>query len=190
MSGNMSTGDNLVWIDLEMTGLDPDSDRIIEIATIVTNRDLDILAEGPVIAIHHPESVLEMMDEWNRTTHGASGLLERVRGSASSEREAEIATLEFLSRHLKQGVSPMCGNSICQDRRFLARRMPELERFFHYRNLDVSTLKELARRWAPDVLSGFTKKSTHLALEDIRDSIAELRYYRQNLMAESFRGPQ
>jgi oligoribonuclease len=167
MRGNMSTGDNLVWIDLEMTGLDPDSDRIIEIATIVTNRDLDVLAEGPVIAIHQPESVLELMDDWNRTTHGASGLLQRVRSSASSEREAEMATLEFL-----------------------ARRMPELERFFHYRNLDVSSLKELARRWAPDVLAGFTKKSAHLALDDIRDSIAELRYYRRNLMAEPFRGPQ
>jgi oligoribonuclease len=190
MRGNMSTGDNLVWIDLEMTGLDPDSDRIIEIATIVTNRDLDVLAEGPVIAIHQPESVLELMDDWNRTTHGASGLLQRVRSSASSEREAEMATLEFLARHLGRGVSPMCGNSICQDRRFLARRMPELERFFHYRNLDVSSLKELARRWAPDVLAGFTKKSAHLALDDIRDSIAELRYYRRNLMAEPFRGPQ
>jgi oligoribonuclease len=188
MAGNMSTGDNLAWIDLEMTGLDPDADRIIEIATIVTNRDLDILAEGPVIAIHQPESVLELMDDWNRSTHGTSGLLERVRSSASSEREAEIATLEFLSRHLGRGLSPMCGNSICQDRRFLARRMPELERFFHYRNLDVSTVKELARRWAPEVLAGFTKKSVHLALDDIRDSIAELRYYRQNLVAEPFRG--
>jgi oligoribonuclease len=190
MSGNMNTGDNLAWIDLEMTGLDPDTDRIIEIATLVTNRDLDVLAEGPVIAIHHPEPVLELMDDWNRATHGASGLLDRVRGSSSSEREAEVATLDFLARHLGRGVSPMCGNSICQDRRFLARRMPELERFFHYRNLDVSTVKELARRWAPDVLAGFTKKSVHLALDDIRDSIAELRYYRQQLLAEPYRGPR
>jgi oligoribonuclease len=184
----MDTGDNLVWIDLEMTGLDPDRDRIIEIATIVTNRDLDLLAEGPVLAVRQPESVLELMDDWNRSTHGGSGLLARVRSSTVSEREAELATLDFLAAHVSRGASPMCGNSICQDRRFLARWMPELERFFHYRNLDVSSLKELARRWAPAVHAGFTKKSTHLALEDIRDSIAELRYYREQLLAEAWRG--
>lgn len=178
----MSTGDNLAWIDLEMTGLDPDSDRIIEIATIVTNRDLDVLAEGPVIAIHQTEAVLELMDDWNRSTHGASGLLERVRGSASSEREAEMATLEFLSRHLGRGLSPMCGNSICQDRRFLAKDMPALEAFFHYRNLDVSTLKELARRWKPAVLDGFKKAQAHTALADIHESIDELLHYRQHFL--------
>jgi len=184
----METGDNLVWIDLEMTGLDPDRDRIIEIATVVTNRDLDILAEGPVIAVHQSEGLLESMDDWNRTTHGSSGLLGRVRASRVSEREAELATLDFLGAHVARGVSPMCGNSICQDRRFLARWMPELERFFHYRNLDVSSLKELARRWAPAVQAGFTKKSVHLALEDIRDSIAELRHYREHLLAPEWRG--
>jgi oligoribonuclease len=189
MPGNMTAADNLVWIDLEMTGLDPDRDRIIEIATIVTNRDLDVVAEGPVIAVRQPEPVLESMDEWNRTTHGGSGLLARVRASTVPERVAELATIEFLAAHTGRGTSPMCGNSICQDRRFLARHMPELERWFHYRNVDVSTLKELARRWAPDVLAGFTKKSTHLALDDIRDSIAELRYYRGTLIAEAWRGP-
>jgi oligoribonuclease len=188
MAGNMDPADHLVWIDLEMTGLDPDADRIIEIATIVTNRDLDVVAEGPVLAIHQPGEVLERMDTWNRTTHGGSGLLARVRSSTVTEPEAERGTLDFLSRHVGRGSSPMCGNSICQDRRFLARRMPELERFFHYRNLEVSTLKELARRWAPTVLAGFTKKSTHLALEDIRDSIAELRYYRGTLIDEAWRG--
>ena len=184
----METGDNLVWIDLEMTGLDPLNDRIIEIATIVTNRDLDVLAEGPVIAIHQPASALEAMDDWNRSTHGGSGLLARVIASRVDEAAAEAATLEFLASHVGRGASPMCGNSICQDRRFLARWMPELEAFFHYRNLDVSTLKELARRWAPEVHAGLTKKSTHLALEDIRDSIAELRYYREHLIAPAWRG--
>jgi oligoribonuclease len=188
MPGNMDAADNLVWIDLEMTGLDPDTDRIIEIATIVTNRDLDVVAEGPVLAIHQGEQVLELMDDWNRATHGASGLLARVRASDVSERDAELATLAFLAQHVARGASPMCGNSVCQDRRFLARRMPELERHFHYRNLDVSSLKELARRWAPPVLAGFTKKSTHLALDDIRDSIAELRYYRGTLIAGEWRG--
>jgi oligoribonuclease len=173
--------ENLVWIDLEMTGLDPDRDRIIEIATIVTNSDLDVLAEGPVIAIHQPEPVLSRMDDWNRRTHGESGLTDRVRRSPFSAIDAEVQTLEFLQQHAAAGASPMCGNSICQDRRFLAREMPALEKFFHYRNLDVSTLKELARRWAPDVLAGLQKTSKHLALDDIRESIDELRYYRQRL---------
>jgi oligoribonuclease len=182
-----TAADRLIWIDLEMTGLDPERDRIIELATIITDGDLDIVAEGPVIAVHQPEPVLELMDDWNRTTHGGSGLLDRVRASRVTEREAELATLQFLAGHLAAGDSPMCGNSICQDRRFLARHMPGLERFFHYRNLDVSTLKELARRWAPPVLAGVEKKSVHLALDDIRESIAELRHYRAGLFAEPWR---
>jgi oligoribonuclease len=171
--------ENLVWIDLEMTGLDPDRDRIIEIATIVTNSELDILAEGPVIAIHQPDAVLDAMDDWNRNTHGASGLIDRVRRSRSSVAEAEQQTLAFLEAHADPGTSPMCGNSICQDRRFLYREMPRLERFFHYRNLDVSTIKELARRWAPEVLAGLSKESRHQALDDVRESIGELGYYRK-----------
>ncbi len=173
---------NLVWIDLEMTGLDPQNDRIIEIATVVTDADLNELAEGPVLAIHQPDEVLAAMDEWNTRQHGQSGLTERVRASHVDAATAERATLEFLATWVPRGASPMCGNSICQDRRFLARLMPTLEGWFHYRNLDVSTLKELARRWAPTVYSGFTKESTHLALQDIRDSIAELRYYRERLL--------
>jgi oligoribonuclease len=176
-----ATPDNLVWIDLEMTGLDPDLDHIIEIATIVTDSELNLVAEGPVIAIHQPEPVLAGMDDWNRRTHGESGLADRVRRSTFSAIDAELQTLEFLRQHALAGASPMCGNSICQDRRFLAREMPALEKFFHYRNLDVSTLKELARRWAPDVLAGLQKTSKHLALEDIRESIEELRYYRKRL---------
>ena len=175
----MSNADNLVWIDLEMTGLDPARDHILEIATVVTDAQLHVVAEGPVIAIHQPEAVLDRLDEWNRTTHGATGLLERVRMSKLDAAEAELQTLEFLGRHAQAGASPMCGNSICQDRRFLAREMPALERFFHYRNLDVSTLKELARRWAPDVLAGVQKSSTHAALDDVRESIAELAHYRR-----------
>ncbi len=173
---------NLIWIDLEMTGLDPDTDRIIEIATIVTGKDLEVIEEGPVIAIHQPDDVLAAMDEWNREHHGASGLIDRVRASRYGEAEAEAETLAFLTRHVPERASPMCGNSICQDRRFLARWMPRLEAFFHYRNLDVSTLKELASRWAPELLSGFSKKNTHQALEDIRESIAELRYYREHFI--------
>lgn len=173
--------ENLVWIDLEMTGLDPDSDRILEIATLVTNKQLQVLAEGPMIAIHQSDAVLAAMGEWCTRQHGQSGLTQRVRDSRTGEAEAERQTLEFLSQYLPPNSSPMCGNSICQDRRFLVRHMPQLERFFHYRNLDVSTLKELARRWAPTVASGFTKESTHLALADIRDSVAELRYYRERL---------
>ena len=181
--------DNLIWIDLEMTGLKPEVDHIIEIATLVTDKHLRMLAEGPVFAIRQPEPVLELMDEWNRRQHGASGLIGRVRASTTSVVQAEKLTLQFLSRFIDTGASPMCGNSICQDRRFLARHMPELEHFFHYRNLDVSTLKELARRWAPDVAAGFTKPSTHLALEDIRDSIRELQYYRERLLLPAFAAP-
>jgi oligoribonuclease len=176
--------DNLIWIDLEMTGLDPDRDHIIEIATIVTDGDLRTLAEGPAIAIRHPQAVLEGMDEWNRTTHGASGLLERVRSSDVTTAEAEFITLEFLRQHAEPGVSPMCGNSICQDRRFLVREMPALEKFFHYRNLDVSSVKELARRWAPEVFAGLRKNSPHLALDDIRESIRELEYYRSTFFKD------
>ncbi len=173
--------DNLVWIDLEMTGLNPDSDHIIEIATVVTDAELNVVAEGPVLAIHQPEQVLAGMDDWNRRTHGESGLVERVRRSETTAGDAEEQTLAFLRQHAEPGASPMCGNSICQDRRFLAREMPTLEKFFHYRNLDVSTLKELARRWAPGVLAGVHKTSRHLALDDIRESIDELRHYRRTM---------
>ena len=175
--------DNLIWIDLEMTGLDPDHDRIIEIATVVTDPALNILAEGPVIAIHQDDSVLAAMDEWNTRQHGQSGLTGRVRASTLTERDAQAQTIDFLRQYVPARASPMCGNSICQDRRFLARNMPELEAFFHYRNLDVSTLKELARRWAPGVYSGFSKNAAHLALDDIHDSIRELIYYREHFIA-------
>jgi oligoribonuclease len=171
--------DNLIWIDLEMTGLDTCNDSILEIATVVTDKDLVILAEGPVFAIHHAVERLEAMDTWNRNQHRRSGLWEQVLNSSATHTEAEQATLEFLKLWVAPGKSPMCGNSICQDRRFMHRQMPLLERFFHYRNLDVSTLKELARRWAPTVCRGFSKDSAHTALSDVRDSIDELRYYRQ-----------
>ena len=170
---------NLTWIDLEMTGLNTDTDRIIEIATIVTDANLNILAEGPVMAIHQKDIVLNGMDEWNTRQHGKSGLVERVRRSTIDEAEAEAKTIEFLSRFVDAKKSPMCGNSICQDRRFLYRTMPKLEEFFHYRNLDVSTVKELARRWRPEIMGGLSKESSHQALNDIRDSITELRYYRE-----------
>ena len=170
---------NLIWIDLEMTGLDTNNDAIIEIATIVTDGELNILAEGPIIAIHQADSALEAMDEWNTRQHGGSGLTERVRKSITNEAQAEQQTLEFLKEYVPAGVSPMCGNSICQDRRFMARLMPELEAFFHYRNLDVSSLKELARRWAPKVEKSFKKKSSHLAMDDVKDSIRELQHYRE-----------
>ncbi|MFZ0790751.1 MAG: oligoribonuclease [Chromatiaceae bacterium] len=173
---------NLIWMDLEMTGLDPFNDRILEIATVVTDPELHILAEGPVIAVHQPEELLVGMDDWNRQHHGGSGLLERVRVSGVSEAQAEAQTLAFLARHVPAGASPLCGNSICQDRRFLARLMPRLEAYCHYRNLDVSTLKILAQRWAPEVASSFKKSSRHLALDDIRESIAELRHYREHLL--------
>src|SRR3569833_3707872 len=172
---------NLIWIDLEMTGLDTQRDYIIEIATVVTDGALNVLAEGPVIAIHQPDTVLGGMDKWNQEQHGKSGLIERVRASQYDEAEAERLTLEFLDRYVPSRASPMCGNSICQDRRFLARCMPQLERYFHYRNLDVSTVKELARRWAPAVFNGYTKQSNHLAQQDIHASIDELKYYREQL---------
>ena len=172
---------NLIWIDLEMTGLDTMADYIIEIATIVTDSQLNILAEGPVLAIRQPDAVLNAMDAWNTRQHGGSGLTERVRKSTLNEQMAESQTIEFLTQYVPPNASPMCGNSICQDRRFLARCMPELERYFHYRNLDVSTIKELAKRWSPNTLSGFTKGGSHLALDDTRDSIRELQYYREQL---------
>lgn len=170
----------LIWIDLEMTGLDTQSDEIIEIATIVTDDDLNILAEGPVLAIKVSDVVLNGMDDWNKNQHGQSGLIDRVRRSKVTLADAEAQTIEFLSKWVDAGISPMCGNSICQDRRFLARQMPALERYFHYRNLDVSSIKELCYRWRPDVASGYQKGGTHLALDDIRDSIRELRHYREH----------
>jgi oligoribonuclease len=176
---------NLIWIDLEMTGLDTQNDMIIEIATIVTDNALNVLAEGPMLAIHQSDEVMAGMDEWNTNQHGKSGLTERVKNSTITEAEAERQTIEFLQQYVPQGKSPMCGNSICQDRRFLARCMPELEAYFHYRNLDVSSLKELARRWAPEVYNSYNKNATHLAMDDIRDSITELRHYREKLFALS-----
>ncbi len=172
----------LVWIDMEMTGLDPERDRIIEIATIITDTHLNVVAEGPVIAVHQSDAVLDGMDEWNTKTHAETGLVERVRTSGHDEREAERETLKFIKTHVPKNRSPLCGNSICQDRRFLARYMPELESWLHYRNLDVSTLKELARRWAPKIYEGVVKQNTHRALDDIRESIDELRHYREYLM--------
>ncbi len=175
-----SANDNhLIWIDLEMTGLNPDSDSILEIATLVTDVDLNVIAEGPEYAIAHPLSRLQAMDEWNHNTHQKTGLWQRVLDSAISMARAEADTILFLESWVTRGKSPICGNSICQDRRFLVRCMPELERYFHYRNLDVSTLKELVRRWNPALLEGFSKQGTHTALSDIRESVAELRYYRQ-----------
>ena len=174
---------HLIWIDLEMTGLDTQQDCIIEIATVITDKQLDTVAEGPVIAIHQTDDRLAQMDAWNMKQHGQSGLLESVRVSRTDEAAAEAMTLAFLRREVAPGTSPMCGNNVCQDRRFLARAMPTLEAYFHYRNLDVSTLKELARRWAPGVAKGLLKNSSHRALDDIYDSIAELRYYREHLFA-------
>lgn len=177
------SADNLVWVDLEMTGLDPDTDTVIEIATIVTDNALTTLAEGPVIAVQCDEARLAGMDAWNTEHHGASGLVDRVRASRHSLDDAQAETLAFLAEWVPAGVSPMCGNSICQDRRFMVRTMPELERYFHYRNLDVSTVKELVRRWSPEFAGSFRKQSTHLALDDIRESIAELAHYRQHVFS-------
>lgn len=173
---------NLVWVDMEMTGLDPDKDAIIEIAVIVTDPELHVLAEGPVLAIHQPDAVLDGMDAWNKGTHGRSGLIDRVKASTVTEAAAEEMVMDFLRPYVPKGKSPMCGNTICQDRRFMARGMPRLEAYFHYRNLDVSTIKELCRRWKPEIATGFKKQQRHTALEDIRESIEELRYYRQHFI--------
>ena len=173
---------NLVWIDMEMTGLDPDNDRVIEVAAIVTDANLNVLAEGPVFAIHQPDAVLDGMDAWNKGTHGRSGLIDRVKASTVTEAQAETEMIEFLRQYVPAGKSPMCGNSICQDRRFMARHMPRLEAFFHYRNLDVSTLKELCRRWRPELIAGFKKHQLHTALADIRESVEELLYYREHFI--------
>ncbi|MDR2000669.1 MAG: oligoribonuclease [Zoogloeaceae bacterium] len=173
----------LIWLDMEMTGLNPDSDRIIEMAVVITNNELDVVAESAVWAIHQDNAVLGGMDEWNQKTHGKSGLIDRVKASTLTEAEAERQCLEFLKQHVPADKSPMCGNSICQDRRFMARWMPELERYFHYRNLDVSTLKELCKRWKPATAKGFEKKSRHEALADIYESIDELKYYREHFIA-------
>jgi oligoribonuclease len=173
---------NLIWIDMEMTGLEPEKDCIIEVAAVVTDSNLNILAEGPVFAIHQSDQILDGMDAWNKGTHGRSGLIERVKASTVSEAEAEGQLIEFLKKYVPAGKSPMCGNSICQDRRFMARGMPKLENFFHYRNLDVSTLKELCRRWKPELVSGFKKHQLHTALADIMESIEELRYYREHFI--------
>ena len=175
--------DNLVWIDLEMTGLYPDRDRIIEIAVIVTDAHLNLRVEGPVLAVHQSDAALDAMDAWNKGTHGRSGLIDRVKASETGDAQAEAAIIAFLQQYVPKGKSPMCGNSICQDRRFLANYMPTLEAFFHYRNLDVSTLKELAKRWKPSILEGFKKAQAHTALADIRESIEELAYYRQHLLS-------
>lgn len=179
MAGNDS---NLIWIDLEMTGLDPERDRIIEIATLVTDANLNILAEGPVMAVHQSDAQLALMDEWNVRTHTGSGLVERVKASTFDDNAAQLKTIEFLRQWVPEGKSPICGNSVAQDRRFLFKYMPELESYFHYRYLDVSTLKELARRWKPEILGGFKKQNTHQALDDIRESVAELAYYREHFI--------
>jgi len=175
---------NLIWVDMEMTGLDPDNDRIIEVAVVVTDSQLNILAEGPVMAIHQSDATLDKMDAWNKGTHGRSGLIDKVKASTISEADAEQTLIDFLKAYVPAGKSPMCGNSICQDRRFMARGMPKLEAFFHYRNLDVSTLKELCRRWKPELTSGFKKQQKHTALADITESIEELKYYRMHFIKE------
>lgn len=181
----MLNENNLIWIDLEMTGLDPDTDVIIEIATLVTDANLNLLAEGPVFAVHQSDAVLSRMDEWNTNQHGKSGLTQRVRESKVDAASAEAATIKFLEQWVPKGKSPICGNSICQDRRFLVRGMPKLESYFHYRNLDVSTIKELARRWRPEVLAGVKKSGAHLAMDDIKDSVEELKHYRETFFRMS-----
>jgi oligoribonuclease len=172
----------LVWLDMEMTGLDPEKERIIEVAVVVTEPDLTVVAEGPVLVVHQPDSLLDAMDNWNKSTHGKSGLIDKVKASTVSETQAEDILIAFLAQHVPPGKSPLCGNTISQDRRFMFRYMARLEQFFHYRNLDVSTLKELARRWRPDIYKGFEKKSRHEALADIYDSIDELKYYREHFL--------
>lgn len=178
----MQNASNLIWVDMEMTGLEPERDSVIEIATIVTDTNLNTLAEGPVIAVHQADTILDAMDEWNTTHHTRSGLVDRVKASAYNEHRAALETLGFLRQWVPPGSSPMCGNTICQDRRFMARHMPELEAFFHYRNLDVSTVKILMQRWRPGLEAGFTKTGTHLALDDIRESITEMQYYREHFL--------
>ena len=173
---------NLVWVDMEMTGLEPDTDRIIEVAVLVTDMHLNILAEGPVFAIHQSDAVLDGMDAWNKGTHGRSGLIERVKASTVTEAQAEEQLIAFLKQYVPKGKSPMCGNTICQDRRFMARTMPKLEAFFHYRNLDVSTLKELCKRWRPELAAGFKKHQKHTAMADILESVEELKYYREHFI--------
>ena len=173
---------NLVWVDMEMTGLEPDSDRIIEVAVLVTDMHLNILAEGPIFAIHQADAILDGMDAWNKGTHGRSGLIERVKASTVTEAQAEQELIDFLKQYVPKGKSPMCGNTICQDRRFMVRTMPKLEAFFHYRNLDVSTLKELCKRWKPEIASGFKKHQKHTAMADIIESVEELRYYREHFI--------
>jgi oligoribonuclease len=175
---------NLLWVDMEMSGLSPETDRVLEVAIVVTDAELNTLAEAPVLVVHQPDAVLDAMDSWNKGTHGKSGLIDRVRASTLCEAEVEAHMLAFISQHVPERSSPMCGNSICQDRRFLARYMPRLEAFFHYRNLDVSTLKELARRWRPGLVEGFKKSSKHEALADIYESIAELKYYREHFIQD------
>jgi len=174
---------NLIWVDMEMTGLNPDSDRIIEVALVITDSQLNTIAEGPVLVVHQPNEILDGMDKWNKSTHAKSGLIDKVKASRLTETEVEMRLIEFLQQHVPSGISPMCGNSICQDRRFMARTMPKLEEYFHYRNLDVSTLKEIVKRWKPGIASGFTKEGKHEALADIYDSISELKYYREHFIA-------
>lgn len=173
---------NLIWVDMEMTGLNPDTDRIIEVALVITDAQLNTIAEGPVLVVHQADEVLDAMDKWNKSTHAKSGLIDKVKASPLSEDEVETQLIEFLKLHVPSGASPMCGNSICQDRRFMVRSMPQLEAYFHYRNLDVSTIKELAKRWKPEIAAGLTKESKHEALADIYDSINELKYYRQHFI--------
>jgi len=173
---------NLIWVDMEMTGLNPDTDRIIEVALVITDSQLNMVAEGPVLVVHQPNEILDGMDKWNQSTHAKSGLIDKVKASTLTEAEVETQMIEFLKLHLPSGISPMCGNSICQDRRFMVRSMPQLEAYFHYRNLDVSTLKELAKRWKPEIAANFSKDSKHEALADIYDSINELKHYRQHFI--------